>query len=129
MFEGLSTVFLIGRDLAASRRFYTEILRLEEASVQRDHIRYQIGESSIVVHAPIPDEEMRAWNLEPVREPRGSGVVLTLRARDVDAAHKELKGKGADILFPPRDAPWGVRLFMVRDPDGFLIEISRPLGG
>ncbi|MEK6712201.1 MAG: VOC family protein [Nitrospinota bacterium] len=127
MFESLSAVFLIGRDLAASRRFYTGILRLEEASVQPDHVRYRLGETSLVVHAPIADAEMRAWNLEPLREPRGSGVVLTLRPADVDAAYKELKDKGADILFPPRDAPWGVRLFMVRDPDGFLIEVSRPL--
>jgi catechol 2,3-dioxygenase-like lactoylglutathione lyase family enzyme len=129
MFEALSTVFLIGRDLAASRRFYTEILRLEEASVQRDHVRYRIGEMSLVVHAPIPEEEMLAWNLEPLREPRGSGVVLTLRAQDVDAVYQELKERDADILFPPRDAPWGVRMFMVRDPDGFLIEVSRPQGG
>lgn len=129
MFEALSTVFLIGRDLAASRRFYTEILRLEEVSVQPDHVRYRVGEVFLVVHAPIADEEMRAWKLEPLREPRGSGVVLTLRPADVDAAHAELRGRGAEILFPPRDAPWGVRLFMVRDPDGFLIEVSRPAGG
>ncbi|MBI3128393.1 MAG: VOC family protein [Candidatus Tectomicrobia bacterium] len=127
MFEALSTVFLIGRDLAASRRFYSEILGLDEASVQRDHVRYKIGEAFLVVHAPIPDKEMRAWNLEPLREPRGSGVVLTLRPADVDAAHAALRERGADILFPPRDAPWGVRLFMVRDPDGFLIEVSRPI--
>jgi len=127
MFEALSTVFLIGRDLAASRRFYSEILGLDEASVQPDHVRYKIGEAFLVVHAPIPDKEMRAWNLEPLREPRGSGVVLTLRPADVDAAHAALRERGADILFPPRDAPWGVRLFMVRDPDGFLIEVSRPI--
>ena len=129
MFEALSTVFLIGRDLAASRRFYTEILRLEEASVQRDHVRYRVGEAFLVLHAPIADEEMRAWGLDPLREPRGSGVVLTLRAADVDAAYRELRDRGADILFAPRDAPWGVRMFMVRDPDGFLLEVSRPLGG
>lgn len=129
MFEALSTVFLIGRDLAASRRFYTEILRLEEASVQRDHVRYRVGEAFLVLHAPIADAEMRAWGLDPLREPRGSGVVLTLRAQDVDAAYRELSARGAEVLFPPRDAPWGVRMFMVRDPDGFLLEVSRPLGG
>lgn len=129
MFEALSTVFLIGRDLAASRRFYTEILRLEEASVQRDHVRYRVGETFLVLHAPIADEEMRAWGLDPLRELRGSGVVLTLRAADVDAAYRELSARGAEVLFPPRDAPWGVRMFMVRDPDGFLLEVSRPLGG
>ena len=137
MFESLSTVFLIATDFEASRRFYTETLELEEVSGGADHVRYRIGEGKgegegevfLVVHAPIADAEMKSWNLDPLSEPRGSGVVLTLRARDVDAAYETLKGKKADILFPPRDAPWGVRLFMVRDPSGFLIEISRPISG
>lgn len=126
MFEGLTTIFLIGTDFAASRRFYSETLGLEEVSAAPDHVRYRAGEVFLVVHAPIPDEEMRAWNLAPLREPRGSGVVLTLRPADVDAAHEALRARGAEILCPPRDAPWGVRLFMVRDPSGFLIEVSRP---
>ena len=127
MFEALSTVFLIGRDLEVSRRFYSGTLGLEEASAADDHVRYKVGEVHLVVHAPIAAAEMRAWGLEPVADPRGAGVVLTLRAKDVDAAHERLRERGADILFPPRDAPWGVRLFMVRDPSGFLIEVSRPL--
>ena len=127
MFEKLSTVFLIGRNLKASRKFYTESLGLKEASATADHIRYDVGGVALVIHAPISDEEMRAWNLEPVREPLGAGVVVTLQAKDVDATHKELTLRGADIVFPPRDAPWGVRFFMLRDPDGFLIEVSRPI--
>jgi catechol 2,3-dioxygenase-like lactoylglutathione lyase family enzyme len=127
MFEKLSTVFLIGRNLDTSRKFYTETLGLKEASVTADHVRYDVGGVFLVVHAPIPDEEMRAWNLDPLREPLGAGVVVTLRAKDVDAAHEELSRRGADIVFPPRDASWGVRLFMLRDPDGFLIEVSRPI--
>jgi len=123
----LSTIFLIGRDLEASRQFYSETLGLEEVSVTPDHVRYRAGEVFLVVHAPIPDEEMRAWNLEPLAEARGSGVVLTLRPEDVDAAHAALARRGADILFPPRNVPWGVRMFMVRDPSGFLIEVSRPI--
>ena len=127
MFEALSTVFLIVSDLEASRKFYTDTLGLMEASAAGDHVRYEIGGASLVVHGPIPDDEMRAWNLEPVGEPRGSGVVITLRAGDVDAAHAAISEKGAEVLSPPRDASWGVRLFIVRDPDGYLIEISRPL--
>lgn len=127
MFEGLTAVFLICRDLEVSRNFYSETLGLRETSAAADHVRYETGSASLVIHAPIPDDEMRAWNLEPVTEPRGSGVVLTLRAADVDEAHGTLSRKGADILFPPRDASWGVRLFMVRDPNGFLIEVSRPV--
>ena len=127
MFEGLTTVFLICRDLEDSRNFYSGTLGMKETSAEADHVRYEAGGVSLVIHAPISDGEMRDWNLEPVTEPRGSGVVLTLRATDVDEAHINLFRKGADILFPPRDASWGVRMFIVRDPNGFLIEIGRPM--
>ena len=127
MFESLPAVFLITKDYEASCRFYTETLELKEASRTKDHVRYDLGETSLVIHAPISDEEMRKWNLEPLREPRGSGVVVTLTPDDVDRAHDALAAKGAEVIFPPRDAPWGVRMFMLKDPNGFLIEVSKPL--
>ncbi len=129
MFESLSVVFLIVKDYEASRRFYTETLGLKEASEAKNHVRYDLGGTSLVVHAPISDEEMRKWNLEPLREPRGSGVVVTLTPEDVDRAYDTLAEKGAAVLFTPRDAPWGVRMFMLKDPNGFLIEVSKPLAG
>jgi len=129
LFESLPAIFLITRDYEASCRFYTETLELKEASRTKDHVRYDLGGTSLVIHAPISDEEMRKWNLEPLREPRGSGVVVTLNPKDVDRAHDALIEKGADVIFPPRDAPWGVRMFMLKDPNGFLIEVSKPLPG
>ena len=126
MIEDLPSLFLISRDLEESRRFYTDTLGLKEESAGSGQVCYKVGDLQLIVHAPIPAEEMRAWGLEPVRDPRGAGVVITLRPADVDAAFTEISAKGGDTLFPPRDAPWGVRMFMVRDPSGFLIEISRP---
>ena len=90
-------------------------------------MRYDLGGTSLIIHAPIPDEEMRKWNLEPLREHRGSGVVVTLTPEDVDRAYDALTEKGAEVVFPPRNAPWGVRMFMLKDPNDFLIEVSRPL--
>ena len=127
MFESLPAIFLITKDYEASLRFYTETLGLKEASRTKDHVRYELGGASLIIHAPISDEEMRKWNLEPLREPRGSGVVVTLSPDDVDRAYSALTEKGAEVVFPPRDAPWGVRMFMLKDPNGFLIEVSKPL--
>lgn len=39
---------------------------------------------------------------------------------DVDQAHAELLGLGADVLGPPVDKPWGLRQFTVRDAFGNL---------
>ncbi len=127
MFESLPAIFLITKDYEASRRFYTETLELKEASREKNHVCYTLRGTALVIHAPISDAEMRRWSLEPLTEPRGSGVVLTLAPDDVDRAHATLLKKGADVVFAPRNVPWGARMFMLRDPNGFLIEVSRPL--
>ena len=119
LFEALPAVFLITKDYEASLRFYAETLGLREASRARDHARFALKGVSLVIHAPIPDEEMRRWGLEPLREPRGSGVVLTLAPDDVDRAHEALLEKGAEVLFPPRNAPWASACSCSRTRTGF----------
>src|SRR4051812_48773851 len=37
---------------------------------------------------------------------------------DLDALHAEIAGKGAILLFPPRDQPWGRREMGVATPGG-----------
>ncbi len=37
---------------------------------------------------------------------------------DVDAAHDELRERGAPITDPISDKPWGMRQFTVEDPNG-----------
>jgi uncharacterized glyoxalase superfamily protein PhnB len=40
---------------------------------------------------------------------------------DVDALHAELEGRGATIIQPPTDQPYGLREFRVQDPDGHIL--------
>lgn len=40
---------------------------------------------------------------------------------NVDAYHAEIAARGAEILSPPTDKPWGVREMPVRTPDGHRI--------
>jgi catechol 2,3-dioxygenase-like lactoylglutathione lyase family enzyme len=49
--------------------------------------------------------------------------------QDVDAVAAHAKSAGGEITEGPSDKPWGVRSFSTLDPDGFLITVSRPLGG
>ncbi|HEY5790198.1 MAG TPA: VOC family protein [Gammaproteobacteria bacterium] len=126
MFDAISTVFLVVADLAASRRFYSEQLGLAEVSAKQDHVRYRVGNQFLVIHGPLPDSVFTAWNMPPARDPRGTGVVLTLRCADVDAAHAELLARGVQPLGPPCDAAWGARMFLLADPSGYVLEVSRP---
>ena len=46
---------------------------------------------------------------------------------DVDSCHDELRARGADIVEPLADRPYGMRDFNVRTPDGHLLIFSQPL--
>ena len=50
-----------------------------------------------------------------------AGVHLFQWVRDVDACHRELRERGAEVLEPPTDRPYGIRELRVRDPNGVEI--------
>lgn len=46
------------------------------------------------------------------------GVHLFQWVKDVDAYHAEVVGRGAEVAMSPRDQPYGIREFGVRDING-----------
>lgn len=60
---------------------------------------------------------------------KGEGFSLQLTTlQDIDALANRATGAGATLDTPPEDA-WGVRVFRLRDPDGFKWVISSPRAG
>ena len=55
----------------------------------------------------------------------GAPVVpdVSIEVDDVEAAHLAAQARGAEIVHPLTDEPWGVRRFFVRDPDGHVVNI------
>ena len=49
--------------------------------------------------------------------------VISVHATDVDAAYREAVGLGLEIVHPLTDETWGVRRFLVRAPDGNVVNI------
>ena len=57
---------------------------------------------------------------------KGEGFSLQITtAQDIDALASNAKRAGAKLDTEPMDA-WGVRVFRLRDPDGFRLVISSP---
>ena len=50
-----------------------------------------------------------------------------LWADDVEALHDEFVARGADVLHPPVDRPYGLREIRVRDLNGYVLGIGAPL--
>jgi len=53
-------------------------------------------------------------------------VDLLFDAGDVDILYKRLTDKDVTVIKEPYDAPWGYRLFTIKDPDGFLVSFLEP---
>lgn len=102
------------RDVQAARSYFTDALGFDTiftwetppsyAAVIRDTAEFHLyAESSV----------------GPAR--------VTVVVDDVDSCHDELRARGADIVEPPADRPYGMRDFNVRTPDGHLLIFSQPL--
>lgn len=58
-----------------------------------------------------------------------SPITIGLAVDDLDEAYRRARAAGAEILEAPRDQPWGVRNFYVRDPDGHQLEFFKEVAG
>ncbi|MEZ7003717.1 MULTISPECIES: VOC family protein [unclassified Streptomyces] len=58
--------------------------------------------------------------------PASPALRLWLQVEDAEAAHRELLGKGVEIVRPPVREPWGLVEMWIADPDGtpiVLVEV------
>lgn len=109
------TTFLYTRDLAATARFYEEIMDLQLALDQDDCRIYRVGRDAFLGFCQ-RDEA-------PVHP---SGVILTIVTKEVDRWYDYLTDHGITFEKEPVFNPeYNIYHFMFRDPSGYLIEIQR----
>jgi predicted enzyme related to lactoylglutathione lyase len=116
------------RDLAASRKFYTETLGFTIDS------RFDTPEFVLFDTNSIP-LLLRAANIDLNEAPQpGWGIALWIDCDQVNELHSKLEAAGATIITPPFDGQFG-RTFVFTDPDGYRITVNEnpwdrfPLGG
>ena len=124
MVAGLSQVFLLVSNLARSLHFYRQLLDREPASQDTRHARFDLGQVSLTIHEDLTPAEVSMWKVEPMPERRGWGVYLTFPTDDLDETYRRLAALGGEILTTPLATSWGTRMFLVKDPDGYLLELS-----
>jgi predicted enzyme related to lactoylglutathione lyase len=89
---------------------------------------FESGECELVVERTFEAETLAAFGLEPPGEDRGDGAIVVVEVDDVAAAHEAVVAGGAgEALFEPRTVEWGREMFLARDPDGYVVEVSRPV--
>jgi catechol 2,3-dioxygenase-like lactoylglutathione lyase family enzyme len=123
----LVTHFLIVRNVARSRAFYSDVLG-GKVVLEENPCIVKLANSWIIMNpggGPTPDKpDISVVPYEPSNE---VSSFLNLRVADIDACYREWKAKGADFVTEPIDRVAEVRCYM-RDPDGYLIEVGQATG-
>jgi catechol 2,3-dioxygenase-like lactoylglutathione lyase family enzyme len=124
----MSQVFLMVTDLQRSAAFYEDVIGLDVAKRSDEQVAFYTGNCSLVIESDFDEETLAAFNMTPPGDERGDGAVIVLEVDDVEAVHEAVADSDLGrALFEPRAVDWGRKLFIAADPDGYEIEVSRPL--
>ncbi|TYT62644.1 hypothetical protein FYC77_07705 [Natrialba swarupiae] len=120
-------VYLMVSEIENSIQFYRDALGLSLTSESEGRAKFETGACTLVLEEEFEPDVLEEFGLDPVGDTRGDGVIVVLEVESVDDIHESLQSADATVLSPPRKVSWGRKLLLVEDPDGYVLEISRPL--
>lgn len=101
-------------DLAGAREFYADYLGLSTEEFNLGWVaRHTSPESG--AHLQLVSGDATAAEVP----------VVSVKVDDVDEAYAEAQRRGYEIVHPLQDEEWGVRRFLVRAPDGNVLNVVR----
>ena len=99
-------------DIDAAKSFYTDYLGLSTEEFNMGWVaRYTSPDSGANVQLVTRDATA------------SEDSVVSVATDDIEAAYEEAQKLGYEIVKPIATEPWGVRRFLVRAPDGNVINI------
>ncbi len=99
-------------DLDTAKAFYTDYLGLSTEEFNLGWVaRYTSPDTG--AHVQLVTRDATA----------PEDAVASVHTDDVDAAYEEARASGYEIVHPLTTEAWGVRRFLVRAPDGSVINI------
>ncbi|MGK0187272.1 MAG: catechol 2,3-dioxygenase-like lactoylglutathione lyase family enzyme [Verrucomicrobiales bacterium] len=121
-------ITLVVADLEASRAFYVDLIGMEQ--VPRPDFGFpgmwfQLGTAQIHLNIA-SDAAGRAGQGDMGAGSPPQGVHFAFSVDDCDIAVGQFTEQGIAIEAGPRSRPDGARQAYVRDPDGYLVEITSP---
>jgi catechol 2,3-dioxygenase-like lactoylglutathione lyase family enzyme len=110
--------------------FYKDLLGLKVAWGNPDtrYAEFEAGGARLAIFEKSEMAKVVGTSERPTASDCQDEVVVILRVEDVDAVCSDLASRGVELVTPVQDrVDWGIRTGHLRDPDGNLIEINRPL--
>lgn len=118
-FCAAATLFVV-QDVLKAVAHYRHVLGFDVGFTYGDPVFYGgVERGDVTIHLQAAHKTQRR---------SGQGAVNVF-VTEVDALHHELKSRGAMILQPPGDRPYGMRDFDVDDPDGNRLTFGMSIGG
>lgn len=119
--------YLMVADLDRSVEFYQDVIGLQVTDQGDRRAEFETTEGSLQLEMDFDEEMLDQYGLEPPGDDRGRGVITVIEVESVEDVYDRAEEAGAEILTEPQEVEWGRKLFLVRDPDGYAVEVSRPL--
>lgn len=114
--------WLYYKDLPRAIRFYEDVMGFEMVVDQGWSKIYRIREGAYIGLVDGEKGYHKASDTKP--------VIVCLNVRDADAWYEMLKGKGVEIEEKPQESKrLKIKVFMFKDPEGYVIEIQESLPG
>lgn len=105
-------------DVERTTKFYTEIMGFKTIRDQGWFKILKINEGKFMC---LVDGKKGFHKASPAKP-----VMITFMVNDVDAWHRHLKKHGVELLGEPNDyQDLGIRMFMLKDPEGYVLEIEK----
>ena len=111
------------RDVGASVRFYVEKLGFVLLRQEPVFAVVALGDA----HVLLAHESIAPDRAELGSTTRGAGVNVRIMVDDVDAVYERAKANGVRIVHDIADRYYGLRDFIVADPDGFMLRFAADL--
>jgi len=121
----LGYAILFVSDLERSVAFYRDVLGLPFRFASESYAEFATDGAKFSLFARSHLPELIGREAPPGEAPWPQGEVAFF-VDDVDAEHERLARAGVRILAPPTDRPWGERTLHFADPDGNVVELTRP---
>ena len=119
------------KDCKACYQFYHDILGLEATFISDldTYVELTNGEVKLTLLNQDRIKDYLGTKTAFSFESKSDRIALSFQVDDVEQACQYLKSKGVEVISPPWNVlDWGMKLALVRDPDGNTIELAQTGG-
>jgi len=115
-------------DVAEAVQFYTEILDFELMRIEPDGDAPAVFAIAALGEAVVMFMYDRFYaGPRAELDSRGAGVDIRLMVPDVDAVYERIREANLEVMHDIGDREYGLRDFIMRDPNGFRLRFATPL--